>query len=198
MWNNNVSDGALLTLYYLLYSEYGNSVIASSDENQFKYQVFSTIFEYGPTWEKRLEIQNKLRELTDGDLEQGTKTIYNKALNPGNTPSTDELSYINEQTTSNIKRGKLDKYTELYSILDTDVTRDFITKFKKYFLQIVIPEKPLFYVSEGDDSEFTGNINSVYGNFRNRKFTDIWDSAPAFLDDYQNSGLYIQDAPIPE
>ena len=148
--SNKISDDSATTLFYLLYSEYGNSVIASSDENQFKYQIFSTIYEYGPTWEKRVDIQSKLRALTDTDLEESTKTIYNKALNPGNTPSTAELSYINEQTTANVKKGKLDKYAQLYELLSTDVTRDFITKFKKYFLQIVLPENALWYVSEGD------------------------------------------------
>lgn len=36
-------------LYYLLYAKYGNSPIANRDENQFKYKVFGTIFQYGPT-----------------------------------------------------------------------------------------------------------------------------------------------------
>ena len=43
-------------LYYLLYARYGNSHIANNDENQFKYRLASTIFMYGPTWEKELEV----------------------------------------------------------------------------------------------------------------------------------------------
>ena len=38
-----LSDENLTTLFYLLYARYGNSNIASSDENQFKYKVYSTI-----------------------------------------------------------------------------------------------------------------------------------------------------------
>ena len=53
------------TLYYLLYARYGNSSIANSDENQFKYKVFSTIYIGGATWAKKQEIQDKLREMTD-------------------------------------------------------------------------------------------------------------------------------------
>ena len=64
-----ITDGNAQTLYYLLYSKYGNSHIANSDENQFKYKIWSTIFMYGPTWEKRLEIQNKLRNLSDDGLQ---------------------------------------------------------------------------------------------------------------------------------
>ena len=46
--NNKISDASISVLYYLLYSNYGNSTIASDDENQFKFQLFTTIFEYGP------------------------------------------------------------------------------------------------------------------------------------------------------
>lgn len=56
------------TLYYLLYARYGNNPIANYDEEQFKYKVFSVIFQYGPTWEKRLSVQNTLRGLQLADL----------------------------------------------------------------------------------------------------------------------------------
>ena len=39
-----INDNDLEILYYLLYSRYGNSVIAASDENRFKYQLFSSGF----------------------------------------------------------------------------------------------------------------------------------------------------------
>ena len=51
-----ISDESATTLYYLLYSRYGNSHIANSDETQFKYKLFGTVFSYGPTWEKRLDM----------------------------------------------------------------------------------------------------------------------------------------------
>lgn len=44
-----ISQDSAKTLYYLLYSKYGNSHIANSDENQFQYKVWSTIYMYGPT-----------------------------------------------------------------------------------------------------------------------------------------------------
>ena len=56
------------TLYYLLYARYGNTPIANYDENQWKYKMFSIIFQYGPTWEKRLDIQTTLRGLQISDL----------------------------------------------------------------------------------------------------------------------------------
>ena len=56
------------TLYYLLYARYGNTPIAHYDEEQWKYKIFSIVFQYGPTWEKRLDIQNTLRGLQISDL----------------------------------------------------------------------------------------------------------------------------------
>ena len=66
-----ITNDSLKTLFYLLYSYYGNSVIASSDINRFKFNVASMIFQFGPTWEKRIEIQDKLRNLTDAEIERG-------------------------------------------------------------------------------------------------------------------------------
>lgn len=44
-----ITDANATTLFYLLYARYGNSPIANYDEEQFKYKVFSVIFQYGPT-----------------------------------------------------------------------------------------------------------------------------------------------------
>lgn len=63
-----ISDASATTLYYLLYARYGNSPIANYDETQFKYKIFSVIFQYGPTWEKRLSVQNTLRSMTLSEL----------------------------------------------------------------------------------------------------------------------------------
>ena len=154
-----ISDKTATTLYYLLYSRYGNSVLASSDTNRFKYDVWATIFSYGPTWEKRLEIQDKLRNLTDDELFNGATQIYNHAYNPGTAPSTntlDELTAINEQNTSKSKKGKMDAYAMLIALLETDVTESFLDKFKKLFLKVVQPELPLWYATNIVDDDIIG------------------------------------------
>lgn len=113
-----ISDSTLLNkLYYLLYAKFGNSPISNLDETQWKYKLFSTIFQYGPNWEKELEVQGILRALNLSDLidegqvqdvidHNGTniqtvqntgtvgtvndiETITNHAYNPSTTPSTD-------------------------------------------------------------------------------------------------------------
>ena len=143
-------------VFYLLYARYGNNPIANLDENQWKFKIFSIIYQYGPTWEKRLDLQKKIRNLTDAELLTGSKAIHNHAFNPSTTPSTgslDELTYINDQQTSSYKKNKLDAYTQQWDMLETDVTEEFLVKFKKCFKNFVSPEQPLLYVtdlSEGD------------------------------------------------
>ena len=273
------------TLYYLLYARYGNTPIANYDEEQWKYKIFSIVFQYGPTWEKRLDIQTTLRGLQISDLvdngsfhelfshnasETSSKTgsdnntrtlnttekntgtssvantgtdttastgtqsvshtgtvgttgetedIKNHAYNPSTSPAQNAyspLTYINEQhatkndanstvtnnltdattndlqnqtthnttstTTNDLSRadtgtitdaraitdsaeaenksqnetttvmtaGKLKAYEKLLELLETDVTGNFISKFKTCFKQFVMPERTWLYVTEED------------------------------------------------
>lgn len=281
-----ISNQNATTLYYLLYARYGNTPIANYDENQWKYKMFSIIFQYGPTWEKRLSIQDTLRGLQISDLvdngsfhelfshsasETSSKTgsdnntrtlnttekntgtsavantgtdttdstgtqgvvhtgtvgttgetedIKNHAYNPGTAPAQNAyspLNYINEQnatknnanstvtnnltdtTTNNLQNqtthnttstttndlsradtgtikddrtitdstnaentsqnetttvmtaGKLKAYEKLLELLETDVTGEFINKFKVCFKQFVMPERTFIYVTEDND-----------------------------------------------
>ena len=139
------------TLYYLLYARYGNSSIANSDENQFKYKIFSTIYIGGATWAKKQEIQDKLREMTEDEILAGTNAIYNHAFNPQTAPTTntvDELEYINEQNTTKYKKSKLDGYALLWAILNDGVTETFLREFRYHFLVVVEPQLPLWYVTD--------------------------------------------------
>lgn len=149
-----LTDENLKTLYYLLYARYGNSCVASSDENQFKYKLFSTVFMYGPAWQKRLEIQGKLLGLSDDEIVKGSTAIHNSALNPSTTPSMqsiEELDYINAQNTTKYKKSKIEGYATLYGLIESDVTEEFIGKFKKLFITVVEPEKPLWYPTYIED-----------------------------------------------
>ena len=151
-----INDNSAQTLFYLLYGSYGNDVVASSDINRFKYKLFSIIFQYAPNWEKQLEIQNKLRGLTEDDIRLGSRQIYNTAQNPSTEPSTDttdELQYINNQNVTKNQRGVLEGYATLLSLLRTDVTQEFLNRFRKLFLTIVQPEEPLLYITEVDNND---------------------------------------------
>lgn len=92
--------------------------------------------------------------MTVDDIRQGSKAIYNQALNPSSAPSTSaltELDYINQQNTTNYKKGPLDGYAMLMELLKADVTEDFLKKFNICFKRFVSSEKPLIYVTEEDE-----------------------------------------------
>ena len=138
-------------IYYLLSAQYGNSPISNFDVNQFKLQVFRLIFQYGPTWEKSLDIQSKLRALKDEELFSGNTNINNHSYNPGTKPTTatlDELPTIDDQYVTKQKKSKLEAYAGLMALLEKDVTEDFIKKFGRLFNRVVSPQLPLYYANE--------------------------------------------------
>lgn len=116
----------------------------------------SIIFMYGPSWEKRLEIQTKIRDLTDEELMRGGKAIYNHSFNPSTAPKTgslEELDTINEQNTTNYKKSKMEGYSMLMSLLERDVTEEFISLFSKLFIKILAPDYPLLYDTTLEEDE---------------------------------------------
>lgn len=151
---NKIENKYVTVTWTLLTAKFGNNPIANWSEEQFKMKVFSTMFQYAPTWVKRLDIQDKVRSLTETDIITGDKTIYNQALAPNQAPSTaslDEVDFISSQNTANKKKSKMNAYNDLLILLDTDVTQEYIDKFKKLFLQIVIPTNTFIYTTEGEE-----------------------------------------------
>lgn len=150
-----VSDDSVRLLFFLLYQKYGNNPIANYDITQFQYKVWATIFQYGPSWEKRLDIQDKLRSLSEDRLLSGTKMIYNHAYNTtaDMTNTENELSTINDQNTSNVKKGIVDAYTQLWEMIATDVTSEFLNRFARLFKQFVRPDVSHIYVTEEDEDD---------------------------------------------
>ena len=151
-----ISTANASTLYYLLYAKYGNSPISNMDENQAKFKLFGIVWQYGPSWEKKLEIQANLRALTDDEIREGSIGIFNKAQHPEEEPGTTSeelLTYINEQNTSRQKRSKVGAYMDLWQALATDVTADFLNRFAVCFKQFVGPEQVVLFVSDEEGGE---------------------------------------------
>ena len=149
-----ITNESAKTLYYLLYARHGNDIIASSDTTRFKYCVYSTIYQYGGVWEKKTELQSKLRALTDDELQRGTTQINNRANHDGTTPQTDDLQIIpgvDEQLAPIYKKDKMNAYSNLYELLDDTVTERFLKRFDNLFLKCVSPELPLLYGDESYD-----------------------------------------------
>ena len=136
--------------WQLLSAKYGNNPIANWSEDQFKMKIWQTMFQYGPTWVKKLDVQQILRGLTPAQIAQGDFNVYNTALAPDSAVDPDPTPYINQQNTSKRTKSTLGAYNELLMLLDTDVTEEYISKFKKLFLT-VLDTRDYIYVTEGDE-----------------------------------------------
>ena len=139
--------------YYLLFARYGNNPIINYDETQFKMKIFSIIGTYGPVWERKKALQKTLRALTDDELLQGAKQIYNHAFNPSTEPTTqelEELTHINDQNVTNNKKAKMEAYSILWANLHVDATDEYLNKFKNCFSRFVGDQYPIIYVEDED------------------------------------------------
>ena len=194
------TKGTMTTLYYLLWARYASSHIRSDYPQQWKMKLMMTVFEYGPTWSKRLEIQEKVRNMSDDEIQKGTIMTYNSAMNPDGAPTTetwDTLQGINSQNKNLYQRGKLDSYAYIDQILKTDVTRDFIEKFKKFFDIIAAPGMKLDYdlsniaqLQSMDLQYVSGNVNEpLFGSYMTATFEEMFPSVSDWLDFYRTCGI---------
>ena len=140
--------------FYLLFARYGNNPIVNFDITQFKMKLMSVIATYGPVWEKKKAIQKSLRDLSEADLLQGAKQIYNHAFNPSTEPSTqelEELTHINDQNVTNNKKAKMEAYSILWANLHVDATDEYLNKFKNCFSRFVGDQCPILFAVDEED-----------------------------------------------
>ena len=193
-------NGNMTTLYYLLFARYASSHIRSDYPKQWKMKLMMTVFEYGPTWSKRLEIQDKVRNMSDDEIQKGTIMTYNSAMNPDGAPTTETwetLKGINSQNKNLYQRGKLDSYAYIDQILKTDVTRDFIEKFKKFFDVMAAPGLPLMYdwsetYPSGDTSKGTVigvTDEPLFGSYMTNTFEEMFPTVNDWLEFYRTCGI---------
>lgn len=94
-----VDDETLKLIWLLMVGRFADSTIKPYNTyGAFKIRFMSRIWQHAPAWKKELDIQNKLRSMSLDDnspIYEGSKAIYNTALNPGTQPTQEELNYIN-------------------------------------------------------------------------------------------------------
>lgn len=152
---NEQLSSHLNLIYFLLLGRYANSTIASSDEERFKLQLFTIVWQYAPTWKKRLEIQKHLQSL-DINSEKfllGSEQVFNTALNPADELANDyeKIQTVNQQQVNYQKRDKFKALAILEELLKTDVTSAFLERFQPLFRSIVAPQRPLYYTTTQED-----------------------------------------------
>lgn len=194
------TKGTMTTLYYLLWARYASSHIRSDYPQQWKMKIMMTVFEYGPTWSKRLEIQEKVRNMSDDEIQKGTIMTYNSAMNPDGAPTTETwetLKGINSQNKNLYQRGKLDSYAYIDQILKTDVTREFVEKFKKFFDIMASPGMKLDYdlsniaqLQSMDLQYVSGNVNEpLFGSYMTATFEEMFPTVADWLEFYRTCGI---------
>ena len=106
----SISDESATTLFFLLYGKYGNSTIAASDLTRFKYRLFSIIWQHGPTWEKKIDIQKTVRAWAENEITISETLSSQSSHNIDTTGSTTDTA---QGTTSNTSKvtGKNDSST---------------------------------------------------------------------------------------
>lgn len=135
-----ITEDSAKTLYYLLCSKYRNNPISNEEEELFRIKLQSIVYQYGGAWEKKLDVQKKILALTDEDLAKGSTMIYNHAYNPESDPTAEAaepLGFINDQNVTANKKSKIESYGVLWGAIRTDVSKQFIDKFKVCFRSFV-------------------------------------------------------------
>lgn len=150
-----VDDDTLKLIWVLMIGRFADSTIKSyNTQGAFKVRFMSKVWQYAPAWKKELDIQNKLRELSlesGSELYVGSTAIYNSAINPGTSPSTDnleELNFINQQNVTKYKKSKIEGLSLLVELLKKDVTEVFLKRFDDMFKTIIYSGRTLYYVTE--------------------------------------------------
>lgn len=148
-----IDDETLSLIYILMLGRFADSTIKPyNTEGAFKVRFMSRIWQHAPAWKKNLDIQNKLRSLSleDGSpIYEGSKAIYNSAMNPGTQPSSadvdGELNFINSQNTTKYKKSKLEGLAILNDLLKNDVTEQFLRRFDDFFKTIIYSGHTVLY-----------------------------------------------------
>lgn len=149
-----VSDEDLQLIWLLMIGRFADSVIKPYNTyGAFQIRFMSRIWQHAPAWKKNLDIQNKLRSMSlddDSPIYEGSKAIYNNALNPGTQPTQEELDYINSQSVTKYKKSKLEGIAILTDLMKNDVTETFLRRFDDFFKTIIYSGRTLLYETEGD------------------------------------------------
>ena len=149
-----VDDETLKLIWLLMIGRFADSTIKPYNTyGAFQIRFMSRIWQHAPAWKKELDIQNKLRSMSLDDsspIYEGSRSIYNNALNPGTEPTQEELNYINSQSVTKYKKSKLEGLALLTELMKNDVTEKFLRRFDDFFKTIIYSGRTLLYETEGD------------------------------------------------
>lgn len=150
------TDTSLGVLYSQLYARHGSDHIAYSDAEQWKYAVFSIIYNEGMKWQVSRTTQDLLESLPEDEILYGGKVVTNATRNPSTSDKdmsdTSGLPTIDAQDASINVMNKVVAYSGYVSSLK-DVTTEFINKFDKLFSRVVTNPGRVMYRTEPEEDE---------------------------------------------
>lgn len=150
------TDASLGILFTQLYAKHGSDHIRYSDAEQWKYAVFSIIYNEGMRWQVSRLKQDELEALTEDEILYGGKVVNNATQNPSTSDQdmadTEGLPTIDVQNASINVMNKVVAFTGYLNSLK-DVTTEFINKFDKLFSVVVTNPGRVMYVTEEEDEE---------------------------------------------
>lgn len=134
--------------FYLLTAYYGDLAISGyRNETRWKLKLFALIAEYGPEWETKTDLQEKLRAMTIDQIKEQGLSIRNSAYNPDNSPSDaslKELQYISSQQTARDTVNDLEATLQKYGALADGLDQDYMAHFKPLFSKFLLKDDPLY------------------------------------------------------
>lgn len=152
----NFSDTSLGVLFSQIYARHGSDHIAYSDAEQWKYAVFSIIYNEGMRWQVSRLKQDELESLTESEILYGGKVVTNATRNPSTSDQdmsdTEGLPTIDAQDASINVMNKVVAFSGYVNSLK-DVTTEFINKFDKLFSRVITNPGRVMYVSDPEDEE---------------------------------------------
>lgn len=134
-----ISQANFQTLYYLMRARWLDSHIKASSIGGFTRRVALTIFQHGPQWQKKLALQDELRNIDLQTARVGDTFINNHAYNPSTQPSTatlTQLPTIDDQVAHKKLKGSVQAIRDLWLMLEEDPTQQFLNKFQPLFISI--------------------------------------------------------------
>lgn len=137
-----LTPSSISVTYQILTSRYGESEITNNSTLKFVSKLLLVMYQYAPTWERKLGIQATLRSLSEDDLRVGSRIISTHAYNPSDVPEApnvvdEEIVTVNDQNVNKNKKSKMDAYGMLWTLLTNDVTEDYIRRFKNLFRTVL-------------------------------------------------------------
>lgn len=151
-----LDDKYVSRTFYLLYARYGNYAILTNDYSIFEARLFETMLSNAKEWVKKSEIQDYLKslDLDNEELIKSGKQLYNEALHDASSPDNgveEELPYINTQRSTVGKKSKIGGLVDYYSILRSNINKEYVDKFKFLFNPFTGSTYPSVFITDEED-----------------------------------------------